>query len=176
MRTSAPGCFEWACRRGNSGGFTLLEMLVALVIIAVAISTAIVALRPDPRGLVRQEGDRLAVLLGLASEESGVGGMPLAWVGREDGYEFQARELTDAGPEWVVVRGDDLLHPRQLPSGTHILSIQVDGEAAELGRRVPLGNQGTHELSVEIAVGEARARITGTAGRFQSTLAAGDGT
>lgn len=174
MRTSATGCSE--SRRPGEGGFTLIEMLVALAIVAVGISMAVIALQADPRGVVREEGDRLAALLGLASEESSVGGMPLAWVGRESGYEFQARELTEGGPDWTVVRGDDLLHPRDLPTGARISSIEADGRPLELGQRVPLGSQGTHELSVEIALGDARARITGTGGRFQSALASGDGT
>jgi hypothetical protein len=151
-----------------------MELLIVLVIIAIGVSTAVIALRPDPRGMVREEGDRLAILLGLAGEESSLGGMAMAWVGREDGYEFQTRELTDLGPDWRVVRGDDLLHPRQLPNGASIRGIRVDGKALELGQRVALGNRGALELSVEIGLGEARARITGAAGRFHSVLVAGD--
>jgi hypothetical protein len=126
--------------------------------------------------MVREEGDRLSVLLGLASEESSLGGMAMAWVGREDGYEFQIRELTDLGPDWRVVRGDDLLHPRQLPNGATIRGIRVDGKALGLGERVALGNRGALELSVEIGLGETRARITGADGRFQSALVAGGDT
>jgi hypothetical protein len=151
-----------------------MELLIVLVIIAIGVSTAVIALRPDPRGMVREEGDRLAILLGLASEESSLGGMAMAWVGREDGYEFQTRELTDLGPDWRVVRGDDLLHPRQLPNGASIRGIRMDGKALELGQRVALGNRGALELSVEIGLGEARARITGAEGRFHSVLVAGD--
>jgi general secretion pathway protein H len=173
MRTSATGCSEALVRR--AAGFTLLEMLVVLVIIGIGISTAVIALRPDPRAVVREEGNRLADLLGLASEESDLGGAPLAWIGRDGGYEFQSRELTDQGPDWVVVRGDDLLHPREFPAGTLILSIRMDGQALDLGQRVPLGRLGAHDLSVEIALGDARARITGQEGHFRSTLAQGDG-
>jgi hypothetical protein len=136
---------------------------------------AVIALRPDSRAVVRQEGDRLATLLGLASEESGVNGMPLAWVGNESGYEFQARELTEQGPDWTVIRGDDLLHPRQLPTGTTIRSILVDGQPLGFGQRIPLGNWATHEFSVELALGEDRVNVTGTAGHFKSAPV-GDGT
>ncbi len=157
-------------------GFTLMELLVVLVIIALGVSTAVIALRPDPRGMVREEGERLAVLLGLASEESSLGGTAIAWVGGVDGYEFQARELTDLGPDWQVIRGDDLLHPRRLPNGTTIRGIRLDGKALEPGQRVALGNRGALELVIEIGLGDARARITGADGRFQSALLAGDDT
>jgi type II secretion system protein H len=176
MRTSAPGCSECSCRRTIDRGFTLIELLVVLVIISVGLSVAVIALRPDSRAVVRQEGDRLAALLGLANEESGVNGMPLAWIGNESGYEFQARELTDQGPDWIVIRGDDLLHPRQLPAGTTIRSIRVDGQTLEFGQRVPLGNRATHDLSVEIRLGEDRVRVIGKAGRFKSAPVLGEGT
>jgi type II secretion system protein H len=176
MPTLAPGCSECAGRWTGHRGFTLLELLVALVIIAVGISAVVISLRPDTRGIVREEGNRLAALLALASEQSVLEGRPLAWIGREDGYEFQARELTDSGPEWSAVRGDDLLQPRQFPVGTRILSIQADGQLRELGQRVTLGSQGAHDMTVEIALGETRARITGTAGHFESVLSARNGT
>jgi hypothetical protein len=143
-------------------------LLVVLVIISVGLSVAVIAMRPDNRAVVREEGKRLAVLLGLADEESGVNGMPLAWVGNENGYEFQARQLTDMGPDWSVIRGDDLLHPRQLPTGMVIRSIRVDGQLLEYGQRVALGRWATHELSVEIALGEDRVKVTGRSGRFDS--------
>ena len=174
MQTLVPGCSERA-RHASARGFTLIELLVVLVIISVGISVTVIALRPDNRGIVRQEGARLAALLGLASEESGINGTPLAWVGNERGYEFQARELTDQGPDWTVIRGDDLLHPRQLPTGTYIRSIQVDGQPHEFGQRIPLGNQATHDLTVEIALGEDRVKIIGKEGRFQSALESGVG-
>ena len=79
MRTSATGSSENGCRR--SRGFTLLELLVVLVIISIGISTVVIALQPDTRGMVSEEGERLALLLGLASEESALGGTTLAWVG-----------------------------------------------------------------------------------------------
>lgn len=172
MRTSAPGCSETGRR---VRGFTLIELLVVMVIISVGIGVAVIALRPDNRGVVREEGNRLAALLGLASEESGVNGMPLAWVGNENGYEFQARELTDQGPDWTQIRGDDLLHARQLPTGAYILSIKVDGQPLEFGQRIPLGNQAAHDVSVEIALGEDRVKVTGKAGRFQSAPARREG-
>ncbi len=161
MRTSATGPSE--------AGFTLLELLVVLVIIGVGVATTVVALRPDPRVAVREEGNRLAVLFGLASEESATTGMTLAWVGLDGGYEFQSREINDAGPDWSTISSDDLLHPRQLPGGMKLRGIAVDGHALALGQRVALA--GGHDVAVEITSGEASALISGSDGHFQSTLA-----
>lgn len=151
-------------------GFTLLEMLVALVIMVIGISLATIALRPDPRGVVREEGNRLALLLDLASEEAALGGSRMAWVGQEGGYEFQVRELTETGPAWRAVTGDDLLHPRQLPNGVYLRTLRVDDQPVGLGERVALGTLGAHDVSLEIVMGDARATVTGSPGQFISVL------
>jgi type II secretion system protein H len=176
MPTSVRGCFKQAARHATDRGFTLLELLVVLVIISVAMSVTAISLRPNTRGIVREEGVRLAALLVLASEESGTNGMPLAWVGNEQGYEFQTREITDQGPDWNLVRGDDMLRPRQLPTGVYIRSIQVDGQTIEFGRRIPLGDQFTHDVAVEIALGEDRVKVTGKGGRFETEAISENGT
>lgn len=140
-------------------GFTLLEMLVALVILAVGMSAALIALRPDQGRLLGNEAERLALLLDQAREESALGGAPLAWVAREDGYEFQRRELSDTGPSWVVVRGDDLLRPRNLPVGMYARRLQLAGQPLEYGARVALGGAGPEGFAVDLAMGAARTRI-----------------
>ncbi|HNQ04426.1 MAG TPA: prepilin-type N-terminal cleavage/methylation domain-containing protein [Thiobacillaceae bacterium] len=176
MRTSATGCSKVVRASSDGRGFTLLEMLVTLAIIGMAVSTVVIALYPDPSALVSKEAQRLAALLELASEESALIGMPLAWIGRDDGYEFQARELAERGPDWGVVRGDEHLRPRRLPSGIYIARIRVDGQEWAPGKRVLLDPQGAQELSVEITLGHARARVTGAGGRFQASLSSGGGT
>ena len=140
-------------------GFTLLEMLVALVILAVGVSAAVLAFRPDQGRQLNQEAERLALLLEQAEEESWLGGMPLAWVVREDGYEFQRRELTIDGPGWVTVRGDDLFRPRALAGIARIQWVQADGRELAFGDRAVLGGQGVQQISVGLALGEARARV-----------------
>jgi general secretion pathway protein H len=140
-------------------GFTLLEMLVALVVLAVGVAGAVLAFRPDEGRRLGQEAERIGLLLEQAGEESDLGGMPLAWVAREDGYEFQRRELTADGPGWVTVRGDDLFHPRVLPTAARIQSIQADGREVSYGERVVLGGQGIQRMTVELTLGGARARV-----------------
>jgi len=156
MRATAPGNLP---TRRRIIGFTLLEMLVALVILAIGVSGAVLAFRPDPGRQLGQEAERLALLLGQAEEESWLGGMPLAWVAREDGYEFQRRELTIDGPGWVTVRGDDLFHPRVLPGLARIQWVRADGRELGFGERAVLGGQGLQQLAVSLTLGATRMRV-----------------
>lgn len=141
-------------------GFTLLEMLVALVVLAIGVAGAVLAFRPDHERQLGQEAERLALLLEQAEEESWLGGMPLAWVAREDGYEFQRRELTIDGPGWITVSGDDLFHPRALPGLAHVRDVTADGKALPFGERAVLGGQGVQQLVVELILGDARIRVS----------------
>lgn len=147
-----------------------MELLVVLVVIAVAVSSTFIALKRDTRSLVQEEGARLALLLDLAREEASLGSVAMAWVGFESGYEFQRRDLTDLGPEWRVLTGDELLRPRQFPHGIHLRGIQLDGVALATGQRLNLGNQDGSRMTVEIGLGETRVRITEVDGRFQANL------
>lgn len=143
----------------KGAGFSLLEMLVALAIVAIAIGSATLALRPDEQRRVNDEAERLALLLEQAREESELGGMPLAWAATATGYEFQRRELTEAGSAWNVVRGDDLLRPRAWPLGLRIEHQEAAGRVVAQGERIRLEADVT--LRMELALGPARARVVG---------------
>src|SRR5262245_23773627 len=69
-------------------GFTLLEVLVVVVIIAILATAVTVKIAPDLRQTLREEAVRLAVLLTHARDEAIVTGAPLAWQSTPDGYRF----------------------------------------------------------------------------------------
>ena len=68
-------------------GFTLLELLVAIVIAGVLIGVATLSIGAFDRGL-RFEADRLAQLLSLAREEALVRGAPIRLEADEERYRF----------------------------------------------------------------------------------------
>jgi hypothetical protein len=148
-----------------------MEMLVALVIMALALALAgaSLTLRPDDSRQLATEAARLAMLLEQAREESALGGMALAWVAEEDRYEFERRGISRSGPEWAVVRGDDLLRPRQFPGGLHISRIEADGRPLVFGERLNLGLQGAQRVMIELAFGQERTRIQSRDDRFEVT-------
>lgn len=140
-------------------GFTLLEMLVALVVIAIGLSVATIALKPDPRRPLAQEAERLALLFEQAREESRLSGTPLAWQWRDDGYVFLRRELTDRGAEWRAVVADELFRERRLSHAARILAVRADGRTVSPGERVALYDEGAQTIAVDLALEGTRAHI-----------------
>src|SRR5258708_9423982 len=71
--------------RGH-GGFTLLELLVVLVLIAVLTSIISIGSAPDPRQALAEQARRLGLLLALASDEARIRPQPISWKGDRRGY------------------------------------------------------------------------------------------
>ena len=78
MRTSAPGNKRLATRAGGQG-FTLLELLVVVSVIALAAGLAVLALRDASAQRLEQEAVRLSALLEAGRLESRLSGRALAW-------------------------------------------------------------------------------------------------
>ncbi len=62
-------------------GFTLVELMVVLLIIGITLGMTMLQLMPDKRAVLRQETERLALLLENAALEAQASGQALAWSG-----------------------------------------------------------------------------------------------
>ncbi len=102
-------------------GFTLLEIMVVLVIIAAISAIAIPHLFSSPERRLKDEGRHLASLLRLAEEEAQLRGVPIRWTAFADRYRF---ELPDADGAWQVMR-ERPFAPRSLPKGMRIESVRL---------------------------------------------------
>ncbi len=116
-------------------GFTLLEMLVALVVASIMLSMATLQLMPTAQTVLREESQRLAFLMENGAMSSQAGGQPLAWSGTGNSYRFWKR--TKEG-EWVRIERDNLLHPRNLPEAVRIGEVSFNGRRLEPGSLVVL--------------------------------------
>jgi len=69
-------------------GFTLLELMVVVAIVALATAGAALALRDSSATQLEREGLRLSALLESARAQSRTSGMPVVWRQRPEGFEF----------------------------------------------------------------------------------------
>lgn len=122
MLTLATGILNRACLAGHSGrsspqfsrqtGFSLLELLVVIVIIAILFTYTTLAIRgTSPEELLQTEAQRLDRLLQLALEEAILRGMEYGLEFKPNSYRF----LLYAENTWQSLDADKLLHERQLP-------------------------------------------------------------
>lgn len=72
----------------STRGFTLLELLVVIVILAIAAGMVSLSVAPAEDRLLAEEADRLAALFRLAHDQARVGGRPIVWHADLHGYRF----------------------------------------------------------------------------------------
>lgn len=140
--------------RGHRG-FTLIELLVVLMIMGLVVGLAAAIVRPDDRGLLRVEAERLAQLLDLAAAEARLTGNPIAWTASGPDYRFW-RLNAEGG--WSEVRDSDLLRARTLPQGMAIAGLQVENAPAPGAMRLQFAPYygAALSFSVQMSLGDAR--------------------
>jgi general secretion pathway protein H len=151
-------------------GFTLLELMVALVIASIMLSMATLQLMPTAQSMLRDESKRLAFLMENGAMASQAGGQPLAWSGTGNSYRFWKR--TKEG-EWERVERDTLLRPRNLPEAVRIGEISFDGRRIEPGSLITLSPElSAKDFKVRLLSGNLFADISGN-GLGKVTVAEG---
>lgn len=96
MQTSAAGS-----RKTRSTGFTLLELLVVVAIVAMVSAGVGLAMRDTSQVQLERDGQRLAALLESARARSRVTGVPVRWRANEAGFRFEGLAASDLPEQWL---------------------------------------------------------------------------
>jgi general secretion pathway protein H len=117
----------------RTGGYTLIEIVVVIVIIAILLNFAVLSFRNLPGSdSLGEESKRLRSLLQMASEEALLRSSLIGVDITEEGYGFLRLE----SGEWKPLE-DDLFRPRELPDELRlsIATTQPPGDDGE--KRTP---------------------------------------
>lgn len=95
MQTSAAG------NKATHRGFTLLELLVVLVIVALVSVGVGFSMRDASLVQLDREAERLAALLESARARSQVSGVPVRWRAQAGGFRFDGLAATELPQQWL---------------------------------------------------------------------------
>jgi len=162
MQISAAGSPELSNRRARPApGFTLLELLVVLAIVAMASVGVGFAMRDGTRTQLEREALRLSALFESARARSQVSGVPVRWRVTTDGFQFEGlppseRSEDDLPQAWLdadttasvdmPVQSDTLLlgpEPIIEPQGVTLLS------RSQPAQRLRLATDGVRPFTVQ---------------------------
>lgn len=120
-------------RQRRAAGFTLIELLVVLVILAIVVSMVVISATPSPVRELRNDAERVALLLQLAREEAQVRATPIRFL--TDGTEYRFAFFRNN--RWWPLEGDNDLRPRRFSAETRVVVERADGTSRiEFGRDV----------------------------------------
>lgn len=109
-------------------GFTLLEVVVVLLIITIILGMVGVNLTRNPADTLRDEADRLALVLQNAQQQAILEGKPYGFTFTEKGYVFLQ---LDPDNHLVPIETDELLTPRELPQSVVLMPTETAGKNAK---------------------------------------------
>jgi general secretion pathway protein H len=147
-------------------GFTLIEIMVVLLILAITLGMVGINLQRGDNNRVQEEADRIVILLQAAREEAILQGQVFAVQFSTDGYRFL--RLSNKG-KLELIEQDDVLAPRSLPDGV-TLSFTLDGAAADSEAGLVLDPSGSFiPFVLTLHAGEATWQAQGLAnGKIKS--------
>ena len=103
MQTSAPGSeIKKTGRTALQAGFTLLELLVVVAIIAIGSAGVSLALRDAGATQLEREAQRLTALLESARAQSRTSGLPVRWRTTETGFRFDGVPPDSLPERWLA--------------------------------------------------------------------------
>ena len=130
-------------QRNSQFGFSLLELLVVVVVVAILFTYTTLAIRSDtPEDLLKEEAFRLERLVQLALEEAILRGEEYAIEVHQNGYRF----LRFKANQWQPLANDKILRARELPID---MELEMRLEETEIVIQPANGDKSSADLDSE---------------------------
>ncbi len=124
-------------------GFTLVEILVVIVVLAIAAGVAVVAWDGSDRDRATREARRFASALEHAAARAQVRAETLGASAEGSGWRFWRRD-PDRG-SWQPIGDDDVLAAHALPAEMRVTPLSYGGQPLDADAIVPLRPTGRNE-------------------------------
>jgi len=163
MRTSAAGSLERRlvrrmARASVQRGFTLIELMVVVLIVALASGMVVFRLRDSQGIALEREGQRLAALLEYARAQSRLQGSPVRWRATSNGFVLEG--LNKAVPEQPWLSDDtrvlDVLPRNPAMDSATLSTLALGPEPVLPPQSVLLGSSQTPSNTVRVATDGVR--------------------
>ncbi len=142
-------------RRPGVAGFTLIEVLLVIVIMAVMAAMIAPSFFHAAGPSLKDQGRRLVQALRLAADEATLTGSPLRWCARKGSYEFRALDGEQAWQALMATPFETFHFPAGMEISAvdppHLDMVQADGEQEPLIGCVVFPPQGMMDV-VEITL------------------------
>ncbi len=144
----------------------MIEILVVVIIIGVMASSIAIKAFPDDRSRLRQEAERLGLLLAQARDEAFLSGHSITWSIQNQTYSFW--KLNNER-QWVPLTNNLALRSRTLPTTISLIDLTINATKVPLSQSVIFSPSGLNiPFSATLATQEYRVLLSGdSAGRIQ---------
>jgi general secretion pathway protein H len=147
-------------RRAASAGFTLLELLVVMAIVAMVSAGVGLAMRDTGQVQLERDAERLTALLESARAQSRVLGVPVHWRATDAGFQFEGLTSTDLPAAWLDPDTSVVAKPGTSGAVTLLLGPEPIIGPQELvlvsrsqpGKSVRLATDGVRPFAVQAAL------------------------
>jgi len=143
-------------RRTVPQGFTLIEVLVVVILIAITATLVAVRLTPDDQRTLTDEAAKLAILLEQARDEAVGTGASVAWQPEAGRYRFAYR-MQDRS--WMGYK-EDPFREQTLAMPVQMTGVEINGRPAAVGDLLVFSPvTGSPPFRIHLAVAGYRLRI-----------------